>query len=413
MCRQFTEGLGDFQHGKVLQEIHQQVPLGVGRHQDQQGRITAGNQGFNVDAVIRTEGLFCQNDDWITHGPSLVALVLTCIVVSRGTLACLYRPGRAPETPPMPWSGCGSVRMVPWHPPCASARTSARPLPAGPAARSRGRSRTARGAARRRDVRQRQMGGGRHHRRQRRRRPARRRVLRPRPVLRPPRHHPRPVPGGGPGSAGRHPRGHGRCRSSSPPPRTTTVEGVYGFFFDGGRGHARIGRILSYSPAERTVLREVEAVYSGDLATARRGWWSGAAYPDPAAVGLAGGGRADRRRRRDRAGLAGPRRAGGAERRRLGHHGARPRGHPAGRPAGRPDRPGTGHVQPADLLPQRRPGARRRSDGRYGLGSTEWRDVEAAIGYALARAPGRWSCSAGRWAARSASRPPTFRGTAT
>ena len=65
-----------------------------------------------------------------------------------------------------------------------------------------------------------------------------------------------------------------------------TVDGVYGFFFDGGRGHARIGRILSYSPAERTVLREVEAVYSGDLATARRGWWSGAAYPDPAAWGF-------------------------------------------------------------------------------------------------------------------------------
>ena len=59
---------------------------------------------------------------------------------------------------------------------------------------------------------------------------------------------------------------------------------VYGFFFDGGNGHARIGRILSYSPAERTVLREVEAVYGGDLATARRGWWSGAAYPDPAAA---------------------------------------------------------------------------------------------------------------------------------
>ena len=66
-----------------------------------------------------------------------------------------------------------------------------------------------------------------------------------------------------------------------------TLDGVYGLFFDGGNGYARIGKIVSYSPAERTVLREVEAVYSGDLATARRGWWSGAAYPDPAAVGLA------------------------------------------------------------------------------------------------------------------------------
>ncbi|HEX7202150.1 MAG TPA: lipase, partial [Arthrobacter sp.] len=66
----------------------------------------------------------------------------------------------------------------------------------------------------------------------------------------------------------------------------TTMEGVYGFFFDGGKGHARIGRIVSYSPAERTVLRDVEAVYAGDLSTARRGWWSGAVHPDPAAVGL-------------------------------------------------------------------------------------------------------------------------------
>ncbi|HYH77658.1 MAG TPA: lipase, partial [Arthrobacter sp.] len=67
----------------------------------------------------------------------------------------------------------------------------------------------------------------------------------------------------------------------------TTVDGTYGFVFDGGKGHARIGRIVSYSPAERTVLREVEAVYSGDLSTARRGWWSGAAHPDPASIGLA------------------------------------------------------------------------------------------------------------------------------
>ena len=74
-----------------------------------------------------------------------------------------------------------------------------------------------------------------------------------------------------------------------------TVQGVYGLFFDGGRGHARIGRIISYSPAERTVLREVEAVYSGDLTTARRGYWSGAAYPDAASIGLSGRGCRDRR----------------------------------------------------------------------------------------------------------------------
>ncbi|BCW66696.1 hypothetical protein NicSoilB4_14590 [Arthrobacter sp. NicSoilB4] len=48
------------------------MPLCAGRNQDHQRCITAGNEGFDVDAVVRAEGLFCQNDDWITHAPSLV-----------------------------------------------------------------------------------------------------------------------------------------------------------------------------------------------------------------------------------------------------------------------------------------------------------------------------------------------------
>ena len=66
----------------------------------------------------------------------------------------------------------------------------------------------------------------------------------------------------------------------------TVVDGVFSLYFAAGTGFARIGRIVSYSPAERTVQREVEEVYSGDLATARRGWWSGAVYDSPAALGL-------------------------------------------------------------------------------------------------------------------------------
>ena len=72
------------------------MPLGVGRHQDHQGRITAGHQAFDVDAVVRTQGLFCQNDDWIAHGLSLVALVLPCMIVP-ADLACPCRPVRAPD----------------------------------------------------------------------------------------------------------------------------------------------------------------------------------------------------------------------------------------------------------------------------------------------------------------------------
>lgn len=157
-----------------------------------------------------------------------------------------------------------------------------------------------------------------------------------------------------------------------------TVEGVYGFFFDAGRGHARIGRIVSYSPAERTVLREVEAVYSGDLTKARRGWWSGAAHPDAASIGLAwedvqidvDGGSAP-------AWLV---RAPEADTWAIMVHG-RGANRLEGLRAAR-----TAHElgMSSLLISYRNDGlAPSALDGRYGLGSTEWRDVESAIGYAL------------------------------
>jgi pimeloyl-ACP methyl ester carboxylesterase len=167
-----------------------------------------------------------------------------------------------------------------------------------------------------------------------------------------------------------------------------TVEGVYGFFFDGGRGHARIGRILSYSPAERTVLRDVEAVYSGDLAAARRGWWSGAAYPDPASLGLPAeevlievdGGTAPAWLVR-----AAPSRDTAATDTPApdtwaimvhGRGGSRQEGLRALRTA---RELGLSSL----LISYRNDGlAPSAPDGRYGLGSTEWRDVEAAISFA-------------------------------
>ena len=163
-----------------------------------------------------------------------------------------------------------------------------------------------------------------------------------------------------------------------------TVDGVYGFFFDGGRGHARIGRILSYSPAERTVLREVESVYSGDLATARRGWWSGAAYPDPAALGLpvedvlidVDGGTAP-------AWLV--RAVPGSEETAPDVWAIMVHGRGASRQEGlRAVRTARELGMSSLLISYRNDGlAPSASDGRYGLGSTEWRDVEAAIEYAL------------------------------
>ena len=160
----------------------------------------------------------------------------------------------------------------------------------------------------------------------------------------------------------------------------TTVDGVYGFFFDGGKGHARIGRIVSYSPAERTVLRDVEAVYAGDLSKARRGWWSGAVHPDPAAVGIPHEEvMIDVDRGQAPAWLV---RAGGTARTwAVMVHGRGATRQEALRAVG----PALELGLTSLLVSYRNDGlAPSADDGRYGLGSTEWRDVEAAVEYALA-----------------------------
>ncbi len=106
---------------------------------------------------------------------------------------------------------------------------------------------------------------------------------------------------------------------------------------------------MSYSPAEQTVLREVEEVYSGNLPEARRAWWSGATYPDPAAIGLAAedvdieidGGKAPAWLIRAE---ASPRRQSAQS----WSTAAEPR---AGRPSCRPHCTGTRYGQPVDFLP--------------------------------------------------------------
>jgi len=162
----------------------------------------------------------------------------------------------------------------------------------------------------------------------------------------------------------------------------STSHGTFSLFFDGGAGHARIGRIVSYSPAERTVQREVEEVYSGDLAKAHRGWWSGAVYASPASLGLEAedveievdGGRAP-------AWLVRAEQGGTAARVwAIMVHGRGAtrleclRALPVARSLG----------MDSLLISYRNDGlAPAAPDGRYGLGSTEWRDVEGAIAFAL------------------------------
>ncbi|MDP5225888.1 MULTISPECIES: alpha/beta fold hydrolase [Arthrobacter] len=173
----------------------------------------------------------------------------------------------------------------------------------------------------------------------------------------------------------------------------TTVDGVYSFHFNGGAGHARIGAITSYSPLEGTVQRRIEAVYSGDIHHVRWGRWGGATYSDPGGLGLEfqevtlesdigafpawlvpapvepDGGRRSRHA------------AGAAQQ----VWAVMVHGRGATRLEGLRALPVAQELGLTSLLiSYRNDGEAPIADaGRYGLGSTEWREAEAAIAYAL------------------------------
>lgn len=65
----------------------------------------------------------------------------------------------------------------------------------------------------------------------------------------------------------------------------TLVSGKYMLFFDGGRGYAVVGDVVAYSPRLETVTRRVVEVHEGDLREAKRGRWSGAIFDDPSDAG--------------------------------------------------------------------------------------------------------------------------------
>lgn len=162
----------------------------------------------------------------------------------------------------------------------------------------------------------------------------------------------------------------------------TTVDGVFSLFFNGGTGHARIGRILSYSPAEGTVQRVVEEVYEGDLEAARRGWWSGAVYSGPSDAGLPYEDVKIAVEVGEAPAWFVPAPEADAPVWAIMVHG---RG--SNRLEGlRAVRTARALGLPSLLISYRNDGvAPSAPDGRYGLGGTEWRDVEAAIEYALER----------------------------
>ncbi len=161
----------------------------------------------------------------------------------------------------------------------------------------------------------------------------------------------------------------------------TEVAGRYSLRFDEDRGHARVGDILSLD--EHTVLRRLDGVQRGDLERASVARWSAWWYQTPADLGLAYTevgiempvGVAP-------AWLIEPDDAAEPGPWVIGVHGRgvtraeHLRAIPVFRSAG----------FRSLLISYRNDGdAPASTDGRYALGGEEWRDVDAAIGFALSR----------------------------
>ncbi|HIW98972.1 MAG TPA: lysophospholipase [Candidatus Nesterenkonia stercoripullorum] len=165
----------------------------------------------------------------------------------------------------------------------------------------------------------------------------------------------------------------------------TIIEGTYGLTFNAGTAMARVGEITALEPRDGTVTRRVEAVYGGELRNAVRGWWSSTIYPDPGAAGhpaydvvveLPGGpAPAWHVPPRDESGpLAGQ-----------GIWGIAVHGRGGRRTEGLKALDAASDLGIDMLLMSYRndgeaPDA---EDGRYGLGVTEWEDIEAGARYAL------------------------------
>lgn len=162
----------------------------------------------------------------------------------------------------------------------------------------------------------------------------------------------------------------------------TDVSGTYSLVFANGRGVARIGKILSHNVRAQTITREIEEIYFGDITSATRGRWAGFIWPTPKEAGY------------DYTNVEVPVDNG------LAPAWFVPAQHVTENDAtwmitvhGRGSKRAEGLRMmdaasklgmPSLLISYRNDGeAPDAPDKRYGLGTTEWPDVEAAILYAL------------------------------
>ena len=161
--------------------------------------------------------------------------------------------------------------------------------------------------------------------------------------------------------------------------KESSAPGRYSLLFSADTGHARLGEPKGYRPGDGTVTRPVEKVYFGDLSTAVRGRLSGIVYDSPTDVGA----------EYDEVNI--PILGGMAPAWFVpGEHNADTwaicvHGRGANRKEGLRALPLLRRLGLSALLVSYRndgvaPAA---VDGRYGLGATEWPDIEAAIDYAI------------------------------
>ncbi|MDJ0336982.1 alpha/beta fold hydrolase [Cryobacterium sp. PH31-O1] len=163
--------------------------------------------------------------------------------------------------------------------------------------------------------------------------------------------------------------------------RDSVLSGDYSFFFSAGTGHARVGEITART--RHTVTRRILSLDYGDLAAARRGRFSGWLYTGPADLGF------------EWSDVTVPTRIGPAPAWLIPADAASPSSHWVIQVHGRAVRReealravpvfrAAGYT--SLLVSYRNDGdAPASSDGRYGLGDTEWPDVVAAIEYAAAQ----------------------------
>ncbi|ASN19925.1 lipase [Arthrobacter sp. YN] len=195
-----------------------------------------------------------------------------------------------------------------------------------------------------------------------------------------------------------HTIGDGSLEIELPDTEQTRAPGRYSFWFERGTGHACLGPVVDSHPDQNTVVRAVERVDSGDLTLASAGIWSGYVYSKPeqlgvpyedveipVANGVAPAWRFDPPASVEASGVwaihvhgMGGRRAGTL------------RGIPIARRLGLTSLV-VSFRNDGDAAPS--------YDGRYNLGQTEWRDVEAGINYAVSNGAERivlfgWSLGA-------------------